>query len=266
LTRLTTDVTAKAPALITLDGAVNDVSFGSIGSRLYGFFPATEALIRRTITENPGSAVYAWIFTYPPNYSLTPSRSDARDLWVALANHYGVHLLRWDEYVESLLPTPYTDAEAEAYFLGVHPTDLGHAAAGALAQAHVLPLQIPPQTLPARYYAESEDYEATPIIRTGNNNDGESGTWAGTAPARTSNTANSTISWTGTFCSFGLDTNYGASAGVMAWSVDGGAFTNFTLTTSGGPICVISNFVRGAHTVTIKVVAGLVTINRFMAI
>jgi hypothetical protein len=73
----------------------------------------------------------------------------------------------------------------------------------------------------------------TPIVRNGTDSDGETGTWTTQATtARQSNLSNSTISWTGTFSSFGLDCQ-SPSSGVLPWSVDGGAETNYTLSTAG---------------------------------
>lgn len=251
----------------------NDVSDDGEGARSNGFAPTAEALIRRLRAALPAAKLIAWVFTWPGNYSaLTQDQIDARDKWITLATTYGLALLRWDTYLEALVGEGYDDAAVEAYLSGVgdvHPNAAGHAAAFTLMAATITSLSASGQVspLPERVYAESEDYEQTPIIRTGTDNDGETGTgWSTDGTARQSSTADDTICWVGTFCSFGWDTNYGAGAGVVAWKVDDGDYTNVDLSAQGVANRAVWNFERGAHTVTLKVVSGTVTINRFLAI
>jgi hypothetical protein len=190
-------------------------------------------------------------------------------MWVTLASTYNIDLIRWDTYIESLIGAGYTDLDVETY-LGapgdVHPNDAGHAAAYDLAITQLGSLIGSSSTLPDRVYAESEDFENDPIIRNGTDNDGETGTWADDGTARESSTADSTITWTGTFCSFALDTNYGATAGVLAWSIDGGSYTNSNLGARAGAINPVTSLARAEHTVVIKVISGTVKINRFLAV
>jgi hypothetical protein len=252
---------------VFVDFAVNDVGQVAVGERENGFMPCAEAIIRRLRTDLPATKQAVLIFTWPDNYSSNgDSTRLARDAWIAIANAYGIQLMRWDVYLEALLGVGYDDADVDAY-LGaagdVHPNDAGHAAAAAMIEAALTSLDTSTQIspLPNRIYAESEDYEQTPIIRNGNDNDGETGTWAGAVPARTSSTADSTISWTGTFCSFGWD----ATGGVIGWSVDGGSYTNIDMANEV-QYRAVWNFARGEHTIMLKVISGTVTINRFMAI
>lgn len=271
--RLAADVIANAPDCVIIDFAVND-SDSLVGDRANGFLPAAEALVRRLRASLPNAMLAVIVFTWPDDYSyLSSARRTARDAWIALANTYGLTLFRWDSWLEGLMGPEYTDPDVEAYFYNppgsVHPNDAGYQTVADMIEAQMTSIstsgQITP--LPDRLYAEAEDYEAEPIIRNGIDNDGETGTgWSTSGTARQSSTADDTIAWTGTFCSFGLDTNYGGGAGTLAWSVDGGAFTNYDLSASGVDNRAFWNFERGVHTVTIKVVSGTVQINRFMAI
>lgn len=271
LVRLQTDALAYSPALIVVEFAVNDSADDTLGDRVNGFAPAGETLLRRVRTAYPNAMIVVLVMTWPDGYSyIDQARRDARDKWIALATQYNCLLVRWDTWLEGVMGAGYDDADVEAYLSAVgnvHPNDAGHAAAyDAIADVLSAINTNQQSSLPARYYAEAEDYEQTPIVRNGNDSDSETGTWAGTAPARTSSTSNSTISWTGTFCSFGWDSNYGAGAGTVAWSLDGGAYTNVDLSAQGVANRDVWNFTRGAHTVTLKVVSGTVTINRFLAI
>ena len=53
---------------------------------------------------------------------------------------------------------------------------------------------------------------------------------------------------------------------LVAWSLDGGAYTNINLAANAVAIAAISNFALGSHTITLKIISGTVTINRFLAI
>lgn len=270
LVRLQTDVLDYAPEIVFVDFAVNDVEYDALGDRVSGCAPTAEALIRRIRTALPNTKIVVETFVFPDNYSyMTAGRRATRDKWINIANTYGLTLIRWDQYLESLMGAGYDDADVNVYLSAngnVHPSDLGHAAAadaikagfGALMSSAVTPL-------PDRIYAEAEDFEQTPIIRNGIDNDGETGTgWTTYSTiARRSSTADDTISWTGTFCSFGLDKGNGT--GVLAWKVDDGDYADLNLANYGTDI-PITSFARGVHTVTLKVVSGLVEVRRFLAV
>lgn len=272
LVRLETDVLDHAPALVFVDFAVNDTQDDAVGDRSDGFAPAAEALLRRLWTELPNAMLIVSIFTWPDDYSyMSAGRRAARDKWLALASHYSLTPVRFDSALETLMGEGYDDTDVEAYFAGannVHPNDAGHNIIYGLMTPKLATITgNAPATLPTRYYAEAEDYEAAPIIRTGTDNDGETGTWATQdTTARQSSTADSTIEWAGTFSSFGLDTNFDTGAGAYAWSLDGGAETQVDLSAQDVANQPLSNFAYGAHTMTLRVVSGTVRVNRFLAI
>jgi hypothetical protein len=143
----------------------------------------------------------------------------------------------------------------------VHPSNLGHAAIADQIEAEYTNTEYSGD-LPTRL-TNCAEFEVTPIIRLGTDNDGETGTWTTAGTGRTSSTADSTITWTGTFRSFGIDNNSVAS-GVLSWQVDGGTWTNYTLTTT--PVLISADYTLGSHTVVIKVISGTVRINEFHAI
>jgi lysophospholipase L1-like esterase len=271
LARLQADVIANNPGEVFIDFAVNDANLDGGGTHTNGYTSCAEALIRRLRTALPNAKLYCWIFTYPNNYSgITANYRAARDKWITLAAAYGLTLLRWDTYLESLMPPAYVDADVESYLTApgnVHPNDAGHDAAFDLAVTEVASLTSNnPGALPARIYSECVDYEVTPIIRNGIDNDGETGTWSTSGTRRVSSEADATVHWTGDICGFGLDTLIGAGTGVVAWSLDGGAYTNRDLTAITTQSYIVTNFPKGVHTITLKVISGTVTIKRFLAI
>jgi lysophospholipase L1-like esterase len=271
LVRLQADVIDKAPALVFIDFAVNDSVDGS-GGRANGFHPAAEALVRRLRTALPNAMLVCNILCWPDGYSsMDEDRRLAREKWLELADRYGLKLIRWDTYLETLLPDPYDDTDVEAYFNAagdVHPNDAGH---DAIADNIIASLGTVTGNysgaLPEYYYAdETPDFEQTPQPVNGADL-AQTGTgWAEDGTAIESSTADDTASYTGIFCSFGLDTNYSTGAGTVAWSVDGGAYTNVDLSAKGVAFGEVSNFARTEHTVTLKVISGTVRINRFLAI
>ncbi|HEX7974342.1 MAG TPA: SGNH/GDSL hydrolase family protein, partial [Anaerolineales bacterium] len=270
LVRMALDVVAKGPELVLIDFAVNDASAAGIGARSLGFAPAAEALIRRLRLECPAATLAINIFAWPDLYSgMDVNRRAARDRWVALAGQYGLKLYRWDTYLESLLGPGYNDAQVEAYLLAagdVHPNDAGHDAIFDLISADFAGFSGGSlAALPGYYEAEAADYEHEPQIVLGKDLT-RVGTWAVDGNSVTSATAGSTASFSGTFCSFGWDTGFGAGNGTLAWSLDGGAYTSVDLALQDVANKAVWNFARGAHTVTLKVVSGSIRINRFLAI
>lgn len=271
LVRLQTDVLDYSPAVVFVDFAVND-GYDEIGDRSDGFAPTAEALIRRLWTELPSAMLVVGIFTRPEDYSyVTQTMKDVRDKWLALCTLYGLTPARFDDAIVAVVGEPYDDSDIEPYIASpgnVHPSDAGHALiAGAMYPRLATIGPNKPGTLPTRYYAESEDYERESQIRTGVDNDGETGTWSTVSTtARTSSTADSTISWTGTFCSFGFDSNNSVGAGVYAWTVDGSEEQQVDLSEQGTAYLSVWNMAYAEHTVVVRVVSGTVRINRFLAI
>jgi hypothetical protein len=273
LVRLQSEIIDNNCAVLFLDGAVNDSIEDEIGTHEDGLYGCAEALIRRAIAGLPSARFIIWIFTWPEDYSyLNDNQIASRDKWLALAEHYGLQVLRWDEYIESLVGAGYGDDDITAYLYAagnVHPNDAGHLAAYEYAIANLADISgNAPSPLPARLHATSADFEHPPIARYGTNNDGETGAgWATVSTTgRQSSTAGDTIAWSGTFSSFGLKTNISTGAGALRYKVDGGAWATLNLSLIGGSSYVVTSFPRGEHTITFEVVSGLCRFNEFMAI
>lgn len=276
LVRLQSDVIVRAPEIVTVDFAVNDPDDDSKGSRSGGFAPAAEALIRRLRTDLPNTSLIGWIFTWPDSYShMVTSRRSARNKWTNIFNRYNVPVLRFDLEIERLSETRTpTDEQVNVYLLAdnnVHPSEAGHLVAHKLLRRHVSPYYADADTsaqmaaMPARLYAEAEDYEEIPQITNGEDMS-TTGAWSTVGTAISSSEADATASFTGTFCSFGLDADVGAGQGTVGWSLDGGEYTNIDLSAEPVANFPVSNFASDSHTVALKVVSGTIQINRFLAI
>lgn len=265
LFRLAADVIAKAPDVVSLDWSVND--FDRLSSK-----GAAEACIRLLRTALPNVRLCGIHFLNvagAPGADPTNTLEAVKLNVLALFNHYNIP---WIDFAADIQALVAGGADLSTYLADqVHPTDAGHARAAAIYETTVAnQLAGGGGSLPARLY-DNGDYENTPIIRNGTDNDGETGTGWSTVggTARQSSTADDTIKWTGTFQSAGIDGNHGVGAGVLAIKVDGAAYNNINLSSSALAYLQAmwdgSGF-RGGHTITIKVVSGTVKINRFLAV
>ena len=267
LIRLQNDLIAKNPDLVFLDFAVNDAGT-SRGDLQNGFTTAAEAVIRRIRTKLPAAKLIALILARPDT-----TGKDARDMWIALARHYDIQFELLDqELTREIGSDQPTGEQLAAYFLSaidVHPNDNGHRLIAAMIERDLLDLQ-PAWPKPidryGYYFPHSAIYEAEPIIRLAADHDAQSGEWLAVDGALESSQPGASISWSANLCSFGVQTNVGAGAGRLEWSLDGGPFTPLDLSTGTDSLKVIWNFPRAEHTVTIRVVSGKVQLHRFYGI
>lgn len=274
LMRLQTDVIDKNPDIVFIDFAVNDSEYQlnpPPGNSDY--FPAAEALIRRIRSSLPNTQIYIWIFTYPDNYStMNENRRASRDIWISLAEHYDLSLLRFDEAIQQEIGTNEpNDQQIDQYFSmpgNVHPNDLGYELAARYAEEHlILPNQL--QLKPINEYSYllngTNNFENRPIIINGQdlqpNND-----WVLDGETIKSTLSNAEIIYSDELCFFGLDTNYGINAGKISWSIDHseGIIRDLSLDDIG--IHPITTLVCGIHSITIKIFEGEVQIKRFLLI
>ncbi|MFZ2992516.1 MAG: SGNH/GDSL hydrolase family protein [Microgenomates group bacterium] len=261
LIRLQTDVIDLAPDLIIYDCAINDNDQSP-------YAKCEEAVIRRLRTALPDAKIAGIIFgttanrlgTDPTNTKATTA-AQVREI----LTHYGIlYADQTAAVVTSVNAGTYTLAQIFADT--IHPADVGHLL-GKQTLDDVIPTALT-QTLPSLptpLHDTAGDYSQTPIIRVANDNDGETGVWAESGTDEASSTADSTITWTGAFSSFGFDTGYGASQ-TYAWQIDGGAWTNVSPSTVGYTNNLLWSGARGAHTVVVKVVTGTITVKRFLAV
>lgn len=257
LIRLSSDCTGKSPAplLVMLDMA-NDANDNLSTS-------SEEAWIRRVWAAIPTAKL---IFLLPPK--VTDIADDA-----SINTPVNATELQNSRTLCAYYSIPYIDMQAllqaeiaAGHHLTDYMTDTIHWNSGGhlLAYNNLLPLITSlsgnqPSPLPA--WLHDSDYGETPVSTNGVNNAGETGTWTTVGNGRRSSTAGSTISFVGTFKSFGIDQNGGA--GAWQYSVDGGVYSGtYNGTYTNG--LEIGN--RVAHTITIKVISGTVTVDKFWAI
>lgn len=116
-------------------------------------------------------------------------------------------------------------------------------------------------TLPAEYVdADAADYENSPVIIVGTDNDATTGTWATDGTSVSSSDVGATITFSGTFRKFGIF-NASANYPTCTATIDGGdPIADFAAYPNGYDIGT-----RGAHTVVLTVTSEL-EIDEFWAI
>ena len=264
LIRLQTDVIDLAPELVIIDFAVNDQN------ETY-YQAAAEALVRRLRTALPNAKLLASIFlevANPVANDPTNVKAAVATTWKTICDHYTIP---YGDFAAEVARAVGAAEHTVLYYMSdtVHPTNAGHATAATLLEAACPALFVGAQVtgdLPARLYADTEDYENTPIVRDGIDNDGETGTgWATTdGTHRESSTADDTITYTGTFQMILRD--FQIKTGVISTKVDDGGWFNTDIGADGSNYRTHWIGTRGVHTVIFKVVSGTVELRRFLAI
>lgn len=253
--RLQADIIDNAPDVLYIEFAVNDGD----NSRDKG---CAEAMIRRLWTAHPTMKLCAVFF-------LTVADKDVNDAtnlgdavkqnWIALCNHYYIPYVDYAVYLKSVIDGGGTLADYMAD--KNHPTNAGHT----LAYSRIKDGQVSALSgsLPARLIEDSEDFENTPQITNGVDNDSITGTWSENGTEISSTEADATITFSGTFRCFGLDTN--TSGGRYAWKLDDSDWIETNVLGYSNQI-INTKETRLVRTVIIKVVSGTVTIKRFLAL
>lgn len=178
---------------------------------------------------------------------------------LAITTAYGIPVINYWEMCKSLVPGTYdlTDLMADT----AHPTALGFQLIETALRAYV-PTggEAQPDVLPARVNAASEDFQETPVIKNGTDDDSRTGTWAENGTSVSSSDVGATITYSGTFRMFGC---YRADATYpdVSVAIDGGDPINpFAFYANGYDIGT-----RAAHTVVITVLTTC-KIDEFWAI
>lgn len=267
LVRLATDVIAHNPTLVFIDFCAND-------GALAVDHPSSEALVRRLRTSLPDATLISCFFGNLTTTALADDNTgNTTDYvlrwWRRICAEYGVVFVNYISQLATLVASGGHVATYQAD--SVHPNTAGHAVAASLLEGRFsetvagTPVDWSLALSGYTYLdANTSYYENTPIIRNGTDNDGETGAgWSTSGASRVSSTANATIKWTGVFQSFGLDT---ITSGSVQYDIDGGGYgatDDLPNRITNQPLWSGS---RGSHTVTVKIISGTVTINRFLAI
>jgi len=266
--RLKDELLDYSPAVVVLDHAANNLD-----SDIYKF--QIEGSIRRIRAQCPSAKIIMAIFgrfSDPATNDHAEERPNVTAFMRSIASNYGITVLDLaDLVVNSSEPmtTWYSSPD------GVHPDTDGHSIFG-----NLLADIVTPSFLGASQWTgniadydyvneESINFEGAGIERLGTDNDGETGLgWSTSGTSRISASADDTIKWVGIFSSFGIDAAVGVSQGVIAWDIDGGGYTNIDLSTRVVNPYLIGGYLgdQTEHTVTLKVISGSVTVNRFLAI
>ena len=251
------DVLIAGTQTITIDTANDDDSDGDRGT--------LEAFIRRIWTYNPnirliGISSPSWggIDTDDDDNVTAPGNLTQLNQAKAIFEHYGVSYAAYLDKCIELVPDTYhlnqlTDDD-------VHPNALGYTYMASLVEAYLPFLGARcTSSLPSRLYAYTEDFEHDPIRIDGTDYDSKTGTWTEASGVMTSSSAGATVTYSGTFRSYGIYDSVGTYATVEV-SIDGGAFSSVAVQENGHDIGT-----RAAHTIIIKVLTTC-QIDEFWAI
>lgn len=252
-------VVALAPDVVVVDYAVND---GNVE-----FHARTEeALIRKLRAGLPNARIIFIAFcSFASGVDdvMTNLNSAVLERWRTICAAYGVTFVDFHAAISAAVSAG--GHKVDYMSDTVHPDNGGHLLASQLLRAPLLSLMgggsMP--AVPDRIY-DCADFENDPVVTNGVDCTSVTGTWTDSGTDRVSSEANATIRFDGTFASFGISHSV---AGVIRWSLDGGAETEINLASYGPFISLTTDIMaRGVHYVTIKVVSGTVTIKQFIGI
>jgi len=226
---------------------------------------ALEALIRKIWTANAATALAAMEFFSVSDYTNdatvdAPTTAAAQTNLETICAHYSIPVCNFWSAVKTLVND---GANLTTYLAdNTHPTATGHSLALSLLAPYLPDGGKSGDTVPARLYAASADYEQAPVITNGANYDSVTGTWTTTGTRIESAEANATATFSGTFRSFGCYRADYVTAGdnAVLVSIDGGAFAAIAFDHNG-----YDTGARAAHTIIIKVVSSC-RIDEFWAI
>lgn len=232
---------------------------------------SAEAFIRRIWISHPNARIIAMNFfaVADPNVddpTPTPSTQGGIDVWKTLLAYYKIPIVDYQKEVTRLVSEGHHLTE---YFGDtIHPNDGGHELAYSLLTSHLTwnflngPRQRP-NVLPPRLFDDGS-YENTPVIKTGQQYDSRDGTWTDEADGSIRTMVpGSTVTFSCTRCiSAGITPPDNASY-INEVSVDGGSFSSYPVMAPNGDKIAEKS---GSHTVTIKLVSGVLAISKFMSL
>lgn len=253
------DLLAFHPNLVTFDIAntTNEDHFQAM----------IEAIVRRIWAFDPSTRIVAQVNgTYngntPDSLADPPRNAVLAAAFRSICAWYGIAYVDWNAIVLDQINTHglhLSDLIADT----VHPTALLSALIFEAFRAY-LPYggSARPTPYPDAYYALTPSYELPPQRIAGTSYDSRTGTWTDTGTRTQSTEVGATITFSATCKMIGLYRADTASANATTVSIDGGAFTNLSLSHAGYKI----SDVAAPHTVVIKVTSGTVRIDEFWAI
>lgn len=248
-------ILATNPELIIIDPVNDDNS---------DFRKATnEALIRRIRTALPNCRLVMMKFFVVTDKDVdasinTPTNQTSFQQWADLGAQYSIQIVDDWQAVKDLITG---GAHLSTYLADtVHPTAAGHTVAFGALQPY-LASSIHATAMPARLYANSENYETAPTVIVGTDYTSKTGTWAESGTQVSSSEVGATITFTATCRSFGIYRADSTDSGTE-YSIDGGAFAGMnSYPAYGWPIAS-----RAEHTITFKVISGTLKIDEFWAV
>lgn len=261
LVRLNVDALSVAPDLIIMD-TMNDSGGNHTGKSL-------EAFVRRVWAANPrtrlivikGFSVTDAGDDGAINNPLQMSNGEFEEL-ETIASAYKIPVVDYWSAVKELVDSNNHKLADYVSNDNTHPTAEGYRLLTTLLQ----PL-IPdggskkPIILPRRIYDSDGDYEKAPTRKLGTEYDSRTGNWADNGTQVSSSEVGSTITYSAFCTSFGCYREDGGAQDVEI-SIDGSPFVKMSFDHNG----TVVPSGRAAHTITLRVNSGTVTLDEFWAI
>jgi lysophospholipase L1-like esterase len=260
LTRLAADVIAYNPRVVFLDFAVND----SASTFRYQHM---EALIRRIRTLLPNALIFGTIFIEVADHT----GSDATNLLEAVAAVHRIlfarYGIRYADYSAEVQAEVAALTHPLSWFFDdddIHPGPNGHALAYNLLIPLMRSLDAGIVTLPDRLY-DCADFEQPAVTKLGTDYSSKTGTWTtvGGKISTTDTGTPATVTYSGTFRSFGIDD--GAMGLIDCYyQLDGaGGWTEWASTY---PYQGTDLGTRATRTITFKIKSGTFSIDKLYLI
>ncbi len=256
LIRIQADYLDHAPDVIIIDNANNDVagidrrSIEAFVRRIWGTFPDCKFVFMK---------IYSVSNQYVDAGIDSPTNAGQQAEFVALATQYGIPMVLYYDTIKAMVNGG--DRLFRYMIDTIHPNPDGHCIASTLLESYLtlsfLTTRQSPAVLPARLYDTNGDYESIATIKNGTAYDSLTGSWTPAGTSISSSSAGATITYSATCQSYGRP----ETDGTMQVSIDGGAYVTVVFGPNG-----LNAGARAAHTITIEVVSGTVTISKFWAI
>jgi hypothetical protein len=256
LARFATEIATASPRILIHDTAWQGVDSISKGSM--------EAFIRKAarIAAMPIVVFSATVSDINADSTIDSYINEAaNDTIRSICTYYGVSVVDWPARIKA-----YKDAggHINSYFAdNVHHTALGDTVLSRMVDTVLIAgWATLPDTTKAYLYANTLKLMATPTVLRGTQFTDTTGTWTISGDTISTTQAGATITFTGTFSSFGTD-RVGTGSDFY-YSIDGGEFGNSWSVATSQNGYYIGTYIP--HTVILKANSGTCALSKFLTI
>lgn len=228
---------------------------------------AMDAFVRRLWTQRLSRKMATILFprlaTYTDAAIATPVNADQMQRTRTICDYYGIPYVDFDAEVRRLV---MEEGHSITEYLGdvVHPNAGGQQLAAEMVKPvldRFLTQGGSYSDLPPALYDVDGDYQHEPQFWNGTDYASRTGTWTNDGTDTGSSQVGATITFTGTFASFGVEAPAGHTNPNIAYTLDGVDYAQTAVNANG-----LNAGARGVHTVKLTVTSGTYRIKRFVAI